>query len=116
MRRRSGLVAVALVGGVVAAVPSVGVAPTPPTPAPTSSGTVASRADLAHHRLFDAHGRRLDGRGTTIAVIDTGVDPAHPAFALPGGRTKIVRTLSALPCLRYGEDSPFTQSLSDDPS
>ena len=84
--------------------------------APASAGIVASRALLAQHRLVDAHGHPLDGRGTTIAVIDTGVDPTHPAFALPGGGTKIVRTLSALPCLRYGEGSPWTHELSDDPS
>ena len=83
---------------------------------PASSGIVATRALLAQQHLVDAHGRPLDGRGTTIAVIDTGVDPTHPAFALPGGGTKIVRTLSALPCLRYGEGSPFTHELSDDPS
>lgn len=84
--------------------------------APVSTGTTATRAALVQHGLVDRLGRPVDGRGSTIAVIDTGVDPTHPAFALPGGGNKIVRTLSALPCLRYGEGSPFTQETSDDPS
>jgi serine protease AprX len=84
--------------------------------APVSTGTVATRAVQVQHDLVDRQGRPIDGRGTTIAVIDTGVDPTHPAFALPGGGSKIVRTLSALPCLRYGEGSPVSQETSDDPS
>jgi len=81
-----------------------------------STGSDATRASLVRRTLVDRHGDPVDGRGTTIAVIDTGVDPTHPAFALPGGRTKIVRTLSTLPCLQYGEGSPATQEISDDPS
>jgi serine protease AprX len=110
LRRMLAIVVVVAVGVPVSATASSGGA------APASRGIVASRALLAQQRLVDAHGQPLDGRGTTIAVIDTGVDPTHPAFALPGGGTKIVRTLSALPCLRYGESSPFTQETSDDPS
>ncbi|MBV9292167.1 MAG: S8 family serine peptidase [Frankiales bacterium] len=81
-----------------------------------STGADATRASLATRTLVDRLGRPLDGRGTTIAVIDTGVDPTHPAFALPGGESKIVRVLSALPCLRYGEEGPGTHEFSDDPS
>jgi serine protease AprX len=104
------------IGLVVAVGVPVGATASSGSQPPASTGTVATRASLAEHRLVDAHNRPLDGRGTTIAVIDTGVDPTHPAFALPGGGTKIVRTLSALPCLRYGEGSPWTQESSDDPS
>ena len=110
MRRLLGVLLVA-----AAAVPVVVPSPSQAA-APASTGTTATRADLVQHDLVDSHGRPVDGRGTTIAVIDTGVDPTHPAFALPGGGSKIVRTLSALPCLRYGEGSPFTQETSDDPS
>ena len=83
---------------------------------PASSGIVSTRALQAQQQLVDARERPLDGRGTTIAVIDTGADPTHPAFALPSGGTKVVRTLSTLPCLQYGEGSPWTQETSDDPS
>jgi serine protease AprX len=65
--------------------------------APGSSGTVATRSALAQAKLVDDHGRPLDGRGTSIAVIDTGIDPSHPAFRL-GTATKVVRNLSVVPC------------------
>lgn len=101
-----------------AALAIVAVVTVPAHGAPTGadSGVVADRAVLAQQRLVDAAGRPLDGRGTTIAVIDTGIDPTHPAFALPGGGTKVVRVLSALPCLQYGEDSPYTDQTGSDPS
>jgi len=104
------LVAAAVAVAAIVTVPASG------APMGADSGVVADRALLAQQRLVDAHGRPLDGRGTTIAVIDTGIDPTHPAFALPGGGTKVVRVLSALPCLQYGEDSPYTSETSSDPS
>jgi serine protease AprX len=58
------------------------------------SGTVATRAVLARQALVDARGRPLDGTGVSIAIIDTGVDPAHPSFHLPGGATKVVRSMT----------------------
>jgi serine protease AprX len=113
MRLMRRVVVLAVVTAIAA---PVGAAAGPGDSAPASSGIVASRALLAQKRLVDAQGRPLDGRGTTIAVIDTGVDLTHPAFALPGRGTKIVRTLSTLPCLRYGEGSPWTHEISDDPA
>ena len=104
------IVAAALAAVAVPAMPSSA------APAGADSGVVATRSLLAQQRLVDAAGRPLDGRGTTIAVIDTGIDPTHPAFALPGGGTKVVRVLSALGCLQYGEDSPYTDETSSDPS
>jgi serine protease AprX len=88
----------ALIGAVAIAVPMV-------VPAqaggaePGASGTVASRASTARLQLVDRAGRPVDGRGTSIAVIDTGIDPSHPAFALPDGRSKVVRSLSVVPCI-----------------
>jgi serine protease AprX len=84
-------------------------------PAPASPGTVATRALLAGQRLVDQRGRPLDGTGTSVAIIDTGIDPTHPAFRLPGGATKVVQVLSAAPCAMYGGDSPATSEVSDDP-
>ena len=77
------------------------------TPGPTgATGTVATRSALAQRTLLGANGRPLDGSGVSIAVIDTGVDPTHPAFALAGGGTKIVRSLSVVPCVvQQGIDS-----------
>ena len=98
------------------AVVAIVTVPASGAPAGADSGVVATRSLLAQQRLVDAAGHPLDGRGTTIAVIDTGIDPTHPAFALPGGGSKVVRVLSALPCLRYGEDGPSTDETSNDPS
>src|SRR3712207_9331465 len=54
-----------------------------------STGTVATRSLEARQTLVDANGAPLDGTGVSVAVIDTGIDPTHPAFA--GG--KVVRSL-----------------------
>lgn len=90
------LVGAATVGGI--APPARGA-----TPGPTSTGSVATQALLARQTLSDPQGRPLDGRGTSIAIVDTGIDPAHPAFKLPDGSTKVVQHLSALPCVTNGE-------------
>jgi serine protease AprX len=73
---------------------------------PGASGTVATRSAQAQHTLTDWRGRPLDGRGVSIAIIDTGVDATHPAFATPGGGSKILRSLSVVPCVvQQGLDS-----------
>ena len=66
---------------------------------PSTTGTAAIRSDAAHRDLRGADGMPLDGRGASIAIIDTGVDSTHPAFALPDGSSKVVRSLSTLPCV-----------------
>lgn len=55
----------------------------------TSTSHEATRGAPARRELVGADGRALDGSGVTIAVIDSGIDPTHPAFA--GG--KVVRNL-----------------------
>jgi serine protease AprX len=75
---------------------------------PGASGTVATRAALAQRHLIDRHGRPLDGRGVSIAIVDTGVDVLHPAFATSDGGSKIVRSLSVVPCIaQQAIDSTF---------
>lgn len=60
----------------------------------TSTSHEATRGAEARETLTGADGEALDGTGVTIAVIDSGIDPTHPAFA--GG--KVVRNLKAV-CL-----------------
>jgi serine protease AprX len=54
-----------------------------------STSLVATRGLEAQQTLFGANGAALDGTGVSVAVIDSGIDPTHPAFA--GG--KVVRSL-----------------------
>jgi serine protease AprX len=60
----------------------------------TSTSHEATRGREARETLVDDKGAALDGAGVSIAVIDSGIDATHPAFA--GG--KIVRNLKAV-CL-----------------
>ncbi len=52
----------------------------------------ATRSDEALAQLSAADGSRLDGRGVTIAVIDSGIDGTHPFFTR-AGVSKVVRNL-----------------------
>ncbi len=78
-----------------------------------SSGTTATRSLAAQQTLTGANGTALDGTGVSVAVIDSGVDPTHPAFAGPGGATRVVRSLKGL-CLT--EDAPTSGCLVDVPT
>lgn len=59
-----------------------------------STALLATRGLEATQTLVGADGAALDGTGVSIAVIDSGIDPTHPAFA--GG--KVVRSLKSV-CL-----------------
>lgn len=65
---------------------------TPAAVTTRSTSLVATRGLEARQTLFGANGAALDGSGVSIAVIDSGIDPTHPAFA--GG--KVVRSLKSV--------------------
>ena len=62
----------------------------------SSSGTVATNSLAAQQNLVGANGQRLDGTGVSVAVIDSGIDPTHPAFKGANGQTRVVRNLKSL--------------------
>ncbi|MDQ3762863.1 MAG: S8 family serine peptidase [Actinomycetota bacterium] len=59
-----------------------------------ASSQLATRGLEARQTLVGANGAALEGSGVSVAVIDSGIDPTHPAFA--GG--KVVRSLKSV-CL-----------------
>jgi serine protease AprX len=66
------------------------------------SGTVATRSLEAQQTLVDADGTPLDGTGVSVAIIDSGIDPTHPAFRGADGATRVVRSLKGV-CVTENE-------------
>jgi serine protease AprX len=58
----------------------------------------ATRGEEAVATLTGANGLPLDGSGVSVAVIDSGVDPTHPAFRNEDGSSAVVANLKSL-CL-----------------
>jgi serine protease AprX len=79
----------------------------------SSPGTTATRSLAAQQTLIGANGQKLDGSGVSIAVIDSGVDPTHPAFTGANGQTRVVRSLKSL-CV--DESSTATNCILDVPT
>ena len=52
-----------------------------------------SRVAIRAREAKKTPGLGFDGRGQTIAIVDTGVDGTHPMFTLPDGSSKVVRNL-----------------------
>lgn len=72
-----------------------------PTSFFSSSGQVASGSLAARRTLNGANGLPLDGSGVSVAVIDSGVDPTHPAFRQADGTSRVVASVKSL-CLLEG--------------
>lgn len=53
----------------------------------------ATRGSQASTQWRSRHGVALDGRGVSVAVIDSGVDPTHPFFRRPDGKSVVVANL-----------------------
>lgn len=75
----------------------------------TATSHQATRGADAAGTLVGANGEALNGLGVSVAVIDTGIDPTHPAFAVG----KVVRNLKSL-CL--DESSTDTSCVIDVPT
>ena len=56
----------------------------------------ATRGSTAVSTLTGADGTPLDGSGVSVAVIDSGVDPTHPAFETEDGDSAVVANLKAV--------------------
>jgi serine protease AprX len=70
-----------------------------------STSHIATRGAEAAQTLTGADGKPLDGRGVSVAVIDSGVDPAHPYFKNPDGSSAVVANLKSV-CLVESNTSP----------
>lgn len=53
----------------------------------------ATRGEEARSTLTGADGTALDGTGVSVAVIDSGVDPAHPFLANQDGSSAVVKNM-----------------------
>jgi subtilisin family serine protease len=74
----------------------------------------ATRSDQALAAVTAADGTRLDGRGITIAVIDSGIDGTHPMF-VRDGESKVVRNLENICTIANGPtDVCFQQEPTND--
>jgi serine protease AprX len=62
------------------------------------TSNTATRGAEAAATLTGANGQALDGRGVSVAVIDSGVDPTHPYLQNAGGGSAVVASLKSV-CL-----------------
>lgn len=61
-----------------------------------ATSTVATRGEEARATLVDGAGRPLDGRGISVAVIDSGIDGKHPFFRVPGAHSAVRANLKGV--------------------
>ena len=58
-----------------------------------ATSNIATRGDEARNTLSGADGTALDGKGVSVAVIDSGVDPSHPFLQNADGTSAVVKNL-----------------------
>ncbi len=75
-----------------------------------ATSQVATRDLEARQTLVGANGESLNGAGVSIAVIDSGIDPTHPAFS--GG--KVVQSLKSVCLEETSTDTSCVVSLPRD--
>jgi subtilisin family serine protease len=68
------------------------------------TSNTATRGAEAVTALRGADGNPLDGRGVSVAVIDSGVDPTHPFLRNPDGSSAVVASLKSV-CLEESSTS-----------
>jgi subtilisin family serine protease len=68
------------------------------------TSNIATRGAEAVQTLTGADGGALDGRGVSVAVIDSGVDPTHPYFRNEDGSSAVVANLKSV-CLDESDTS-----------
>ena len=56
----------------------------------------ATRGEEARNTLTGADGTGLDGKGVSVAVIDSGVDPSHPFLQNANGTSAVVKNLKVV--------------------
>ncbi|WP_457252381.1 S8 family serine peptidase [Pedococcus sp. P5_B7] len=61
-----------------------------------STSNTATRGSEARSTLTGANGSALDGKGVSVAVIDSGVDPTHPFLTNADGTSAVVKNLKML--------------------
>ncbi|WP_029434237.1 S8 family serine peptidase [Blastococcus sp. URHD0036] len=69
------------------------------------TSNTATRGAEAAATLTGADGQPLDGRGVSVAVIDSGVDPTHPFLRDADGGSAVVASLKSV-CLLETSTSP----------
>src|SRR3990170_916219 len=80
----------------------------------------ATRGDVARSTFTDGDGNPIDGRGVSVAVIDSGIDGIHPMFQWPEGSgregSKGTRNMENV-CVLGDLDGAFTDTcLVDEPT